>query len=171
MEVILITLPVRIINLSMKTSIMNGLNSSQLNYNYMISYRPKISPKFEIMEKSIYSVFNNINFEHLIYFWEKDKLISKYHSHILLQSNSENLTSELYLNIKGKSIIYNGKRELLIKIPNITGFKDKRIEVDFTEFQGSLGKVHIEPIVEKINSCYYVSKFSDRGIISGFLCS
>jgi hypothetical protein len=168
--ILLITLPIsKREKYFMKTSIMNGLNSSKLEYNYMISFRPKKSPKFELMETTISLIFSDIIFNNLIYYWEKDKLISKYHSHILVETYSENVISKIYSNIKGKSSIYSGRRELLVKTQTKNGFKDKKCEVDFTEFYGGLGKVYVEPIVEKTNACYYISKFSDRGIISGFL--
>lgn len=153
----------------MKTSLMNGLNTSKLEFNYMVTFRPKYSPKFELMETTISNITKNVNYEHLVYYWERDKLIKKYHSHILIQIDFDNLISEMYSNIKGKSRIISGKRDTIVRVETKNGLKDKKVNVDFTEFHGGCGKIYIEPIIQKTNSCHYVTKFSDRGIISGFL--
>jgi hypothetical protein len=173
-----ITLPVSNSILDMKTSLLNGYSLSKLDFNYMISYRPNLSPNFEKMENEIVYLFKNINYEHLTYFWEKDRNLRKYHSHILVSNTDDEIVSKIFHNVKGFSSIYEGKRETIVKTEKlqrlqqnnkIQQFIDSKVVIDFSEFQGSRGKIHIEPIVDKMNSCLYVSKFSDRGIISGYL--
>ncbi len=163
----------------MKTSIMNGENISRLEFNYMISYRPTYCPKFEKMEEKIKSIFKDIPFEYLIYFWEKDKKLNNYHTHILLFCEYEDLIPKLFINIKGYKSIINGVRNTRIKksktLKNfnsgekITKFVDEFIEVNYSEIRGREGKVFLEKILECKNSSFYVSKYSDRGLISGYI--
>jgi hypothetical protein len=162
----------------MKTSLMNGLNLTKLDFNYMVSYRPNLSPNFEKMEGEIVSLFKNINYDHLTYFWERDKELKKYHSHILISNPDNEIVSKIFHNVKGYSSVYEGRRETIVKTEKIQQLQennkipqlvDKKIVIDFMEFKGSKGKIYIEPIIENRNSCLYVSKFSDRGIVSGYL--
>jgi hypothetical protein len=163
----------------MKTSISNGKNLTKLDFNYMITYRPRISPSFDKREECIRSIFNNIPYNHLIYFWERDKEISNYHSHILVQSEFSEIIPCMFQNVNGVKSVLHGTRETLIKSQKtltnpksgekIHKVMDRKVNIEFSEFMGTKGKVHFEPIIESNNSCYYVSKFSDRGIISGYL--
>jgi hypothetical protein len=163
----------------MKTSVMNGENISKLDFNYMISYRPSHSPKFEKMEEQITSLFKDINFYHLIYFWEKDSQVKMYHSHILILCDNENLIPYMFRNIEGYKSVYNGKRKTILKTnksfvnhqtgEHISKSVDRVVEVFYNEFRGKRGKVYLEPVIDKRNSSYYVSKYSDRGLSSGYL--
>jgi len=144
----------------------------------MITYRPTISPNFERMEEHVISIFNDIPFNHLIYFWENDRDVKMYHSHILVQSEFNEIIPFMFRNINGCKSIINGIRETLVKThksyvnPNsgeiVNKIIDKKVNIEFSEFRGSKGKVYLEPIVNKVNSCFYVSKYSDRGGISGY---
>jgi hypothetical protein len=163
----------------MKTSVMNGDNISKLDFNYMISYRPTHSPKFEKMEEQVKSLFQEIPFNHLIYFWEKDSQVMRYHSHILILSDFEEILPKMFRNIEGYNSIYNGHRETILKTKKsfvnhqteerICKFIDKVVVVSYSELRGKRGKVYIEPVLDKRNSSYYVSKYSDRGLISGYI--
>ena len=51
----------------------------------------------------------------------------------------------------------------------ITKFVDEFIEVNYSEIRGREGKVFLEKILECKNSSFYVSKYSDRGLISGYI--
>lgn len=163
----------------MKTSVMNGESISKLEFNYMITYRPTHSPKFEKMEEQIISLFQEIPFNHLIYFWEKDSQVRMYHSHILLLSDYKEILPYLFRNIGGFNSVYNGKRNTILKTnksfvnhqtgEHISKFVDRVVEVSYNEFRGERGKVYLEPVIDNRNSSYYVSKYSDRGLISGYL--
>lgn len=147
----------------------------------MISYRPTYSPKFERMEEKIISLFQEIPFNHLIYFWEKDRQVRMYHSHILILSDYSDIIPTIFKNINGYKSIQIGNRDTILKttksLINLqTGektscFIDKVVNVSFSEFRGKNGKIYVEPIIDKKNSSYYVSKYSDRGLISGYINS
>lgn len=163
----------------MKTSVMIGENLSKLDFNYMISYRPNQFPKLEKMEELIVSLFQEIPFNHLIYFWEKDSQVRMYHSHILILSDFTDILPKMFRNIDGYNSVYNGQRETILKTKKsfvnhqtgerISKFIDKVVDVSYSEFRGKNGKVYFEPILDKMNSSYYVSKYSDRGLISGYI--
>ena len=158
---------------------MNGDNVSKLEFNYMISYRPTYSPKFENMEEQVISLFQEIPFNHLIYFWEKDSQVRLYHSHILILSDFNEILPQMFRNIEGYKTIYSGNRKTILKTnksfsncqtgEKISKFIDKVVDVRYFEFRGKKGKVYFEPVLDKKNSSYYVSKYSDRGLISGYL--
>ena len=154
----------------METSVMNGKNLSKLDFNYMIVYRPKSSPRFEMMEENISSLFNNTKYKQIAYYWERDIGLKKYHSHILTEVNSESFISDLYSNIEGTSSIHSGTRQQIVKMKRENNtFQDIKMNLDYVEFYGKKGKLFVEPIIQKENACFYVSKYSNRGLNSGYL--
>ena len=164
----------------MKTSALNGKNISKLDFNWTIRYRPIINPSFNHMEASISSLLSDIPYHHLHYFWEKDRRSRLYHSHILvLNEYGEEIAEKIYKNIKGVGKIKSSQRETIVKVnktffnpktdEKIEKFVDTKTIIRFQEFVGSKGTIHIEPVINNINSSYYCSKFTDRGIISGYL--
>ena len=165
----------------MKPSILNGRDIGTLEFNNFITFRPRQKVKYSSMESQINFIFNNIKYDYLYYSWEKDKEYNHYHTHILLKINQPDFENYLYTNIKGYSNICKSERELMLrnekKFTNTTTLKtssviiDEVVKVDCTDMVGRLGKVHLEPILDRRSVSYYINKYTDYGITTGFLMS
>ena len=150
----------------------------------MITYRPVGYVKFDNMEKEVKYITSGIEYDYLYYVWERDRQTNHYHSHILLRTKleMEQLTHSIYNKLQGdkKTMnIKNGVREVLVKKEKVLlnprlqervmTMVDSKIEIEYTEMYGRMGKVFIEPVIENKGVSYYTTKSTSRGLTMGYL--
>ncbi len=163
----------------MKTSIFNGVNISNLDFDYNIRYSPKTNVVLTGMKRQIQYLFRGINFEHICYVWENDKYTGYKHSHSLIKTNDQNLISLLKENIICKNDPIIEKNRKLVRITQnllnpsngekIKVEKDVWENVTSTKIIGKHGEVYIEPVLSKKASSLYIHKYTDYGFTGGYI--
>ena len=163
----------------MNSSILNGKDIAKVVTNEFITYRPNKHISFGKMEEQIKYILRETNFEYGFYSFEKDKVSKLYHAHILVKCENNNIDEILYANIKGYSKKISGIREVIVKIPQklidmktskkITRLVDTKVLVEFRRYEGRIGNIHAEKTISKFGSAFYTCKFTNFGIISGFI--
>jgi hypothetical protein len=165
----------------MKTSILNGNNIGQLEFNYSVTYRPRFNVYTPGMEKQIVVLFKDVNYSHICYSWENDKYTKMKHSHSLINTTNTEIDfiDKIKINLMSNKTPYWGKRELTYTEPRnlynpLTGEKinnltKKIISVDTIEISGKHGSAHIERILNKKSASIYTMKFTDIGANFGYI--
>ena len=167
-----------------KTSTLNGRDLQQLPFDLMITYRPVGYVRFDNMEKEVKYITSGIEYDYLYYVWERDRQTNHYHTHILLRTeqDKEQITNTIYKRIQGDKSTLNiktGVRDVLVKKEKVllnprlkereTKMVDNKMEIEYTEMYGRMGKVFIEPVIENKGVSYYTTKSTSRGLTMGYL--
>ena len=166
------------------TSTLNGRDLQQLPFDLMITYRPTRYIKFDSMEKEIRYITTGIDYDYLYYSWERDRQTNKYHTHILIKTtqDKEQMNQCIYKQLQGDKNTNNirtGVRDGNVKIEKVLlnprlqerviTMVDSKMEIEFTEMYGRMGKIEIEPVIENKGVSYYTTKSSSRGLTMGYL--
>jgi len=167
-----------------KTSTLNGRDLQQLPFDLMITYRPVGYVKFDNMEKEVKYITSGIEYDYLYYTWERDRQTNHYHSHILIKTtmDEEQMNKCIYKRIQGDKNTNNirtGVRDVLVKKEKILlnprlqerviTMVDSKINIEFTEMYGRMGKIEIEEVIENKGVSYYTTKSTSRGLTMGYL--
>ncbi len=163
----------------MNSSILNGLNIGKVEFNKFITFRPTKNISLGKREDHIKYILNGTNYSYCYYCFERDRYSNRYHVHLLLKCDNNKFDEALYANIKGYGGITIGKREAWINTQqNLIGKKgdkkmirlvDEKIQVVFRGYRGRLGTIHVEKIESNIGTALYTSKFTNSGIVSGYI--
>jgi hypothetical protein len=163
----------------MKTSLFNGINTGQIEFNYNIRYRPRVNITELGMKRQIEYLFNGINYEHIYYVWENDKYSTHKHAHSLVYTNDENLIVKLQENIISKKTPFTENRKIPIQRERClinptngekTYFRQEYWEeVTSTKINGKYGELYVEPILSTKSSSIYINKFTDHGANFGYI--
>jgi 6-pyruvoyl-tetrahydropterin synthase len=150
----------------------------------MITYRPVGYIKFDNMENEVKYITSGIQYDYLYYVWERDRQTNHYHTHILLRTeqDKEQLSDCIYKKIQGDKTTHNvrtGVRDVVVKKEKVMlnprlqervmMMVDSKMEIEFTELFGRMGKVFIEPVIENKGVSYYTTKSTSYGLTSGYL--
>jgi hypothetical protein len=158
----------------MKTSIFNGLNTGTLEFDYCIRYRPriKVSPNNTIRQTEY--LFNNVEYDHIYFVWERDSTSNLFHSHNLIKTIDDDLIIKLKQNIISNKEPKEDVRQVTIRrdkcFTNIRTGERECKPVDSIEsvvgytMNGKHGEVFIEPIKSVRASAIYINKYTDRGL-------
>jgi hypothetical protein len=167
-----------------KTSTLNGRDLQQLPFDLMITYRPVGYVKFDNMEKEVRYITGGIEYDYLYYTWERDRQTNHYHSHILIKTtmDMEQMNQCIYKRLQGDKKTNNirtGVRDVLVKKEKVLlnprlqerviTMVDSKMEIEFTEMYGRMGKVEIEEVIENKGVSYYTTKSTSRGLTMGYL--
>jgi 6-pyruvoyl-tetrahydropterin synthase len=150
----------------------------------MITYRPVGYVKFDNMEKEVRYITGGIEYDYLYYTWERDRQTNHYHSHILIKTtmDMEQMNQCIYKRLQGDKKTNNirtGVRDVLVKKEKVLlnprlqerviTMVDSKMEIEFTEMYGRMGKVEIEEVIENKGVSYYTTKSTSRGLTMGYL--
>lgn len=167
-----------------KTSTLNGRDLQQLPFDLMITYRPVGYVKFDNMEKEVKYITGGIEYDYLYYTWERDRQTNHYHSHILIKTtmDMEQMNQCIYKRLQGDKKTNNirtGVRDVLVKKEKVLlnprlqerviTMVDSKMEIEFTEMYGRMGKIEIEEVIENKGVSYYTTKSTSRGLTMGYL--
>jgi 6-pyruvoyl-tetrahydropterin synthase len=167
-----------------KTSTLNGRDLQQLPFDLMITYRPVGYVKFDNMEKEVKYITSGIEYDYLYFVWERDRQTNHYHTHILIKTtmDKEKMNQCIYKRLKGDKNTDNirtGVRGVIVKKEKVLlnprlqerviTMVDSKIEIEFTEMYGRMGKIEIEEVIENKGVSYYTTKSTSRGLTSGYL--
>ena len=161
----------------MKTQEQNGKNVGTLEFEHNIVFYPSKRIYSNSMGTQIKYICRNINFEYLFYAWEKSKEFNSYHAHILMKNDCLDV-SKLYENIGGyridnsirKTIVKTDKKDINMK-KNIgtSDFIDIKHDITETTMYGTIGKIHIEPVIDIKASAMYITKYTSRGLTCQYI--
>jgi hypothetical protein len=80
---------------------------------------------------------------------------------------------------KNSNNIRTGVRDVLVKKEKVLlnpqlqerviTMVDSKMEIEFTEMYGRMGKIEIEEVIENKGVSYYTTKSTSRGLTSGYL--
>jgi hypothetical protein len=136
------------------------------------------------MEKEIRYITTGIDYDYLYYSWERDRQTNKYHTHILIKTtqDKEQMNKSIYKRLQGDKNTNNirtGVRDVLVKKEKVLlnprlqerviTMVDSKMEIEFTEMYGRMGKVEIEEVIENKGVSYYTTKSTSRGLTMGYL--
>jgi 6-pyruvoyl-tetrahydropterin synthase len=167
-----------------KTSTLNGRDLQQLPFDLMITYRPVGYVKFDNMEKEVKYITSGIEYDYLYYTWERDRQTNHYHSHILIKTtmDKEQMNQCIYKRLQGDKKTNNirtGVRDVLVKKEKVLlnprlqerviTMVDSKMEIEFTEMYGRMGKIEIEPVIDNRGVSYYTTKSTSYGLTMGYL--
>ncbi len=167
-----------------KTSTLNGRDIQHLPYDLMITYRPIGYVKFDNMEKEVKYITSGIEYDYLYFVWERDRQTNHYHTHILIKTtmDKEQMNQCIYKRLQGDKNTNNirtGVRDVLVKKEKVLlnpqlqerviTMVDSKMEIEFTEMYGRMGKIEIEEVIENKGVSYYTTKSTSRGLTSGYL--
>ena len=167
-----------------KTSTLNGRDLQQLPFDLMITYRPVGYVKFDNMEKEVKYITSGIEYDYLYFVWERDRQTNHYHTHILIKTtmDKEQMNQCIYKRLQGdknSNNIRTGVRDVLVKKEKVLlnpqlkerviTMVDSKMEIEFTEMYGRMGKIEIEEVIENKGVSYYTTKSTSRGLTSGYL--
>ena len=167
-----------------KTSTLNGRDLQQLPFDLMITYRPVGYVKFDNMEKEVKYITSGIEYDYLYFVWERDRQTNHYHTHILIKTtmDKEKMNQCIYKRLQGNKNTNNirtGVRDISVKKEKVLlnprlqerviTMVDSKIEIEFTEMYGRMGKIEIEEVIENKGVSYYTTKSTSRGLTSGYL--
>jgi hypothetical protein len=166
------------------TSTLNGRDLQQLPFDLIITYRPFGYVKFNNMEKEVKYITSGIEYEYLYYTWERDRETNKYHTHVLIKTtmDEEQMNKCIYKRIQGdkntnniRTGVRDGqvKKEKVLLNPQLqerlVRMVDSKMEIEFTEMYGRMGKIEIEPVIDNRGVSYYTTKSTSYGLTMGYL--
>jgi hypothetical protein len=160
----------------MNTAIYQGQNISKINFKHFSTL--KVFGNYSIIktEKIIEELFNfNDAITEMAYSIERFKAPYVLHTHILTNTNNENMFYENTTAYIKPKYIRKGHVDKLVKILKNENdeqsdviYKDVLVSVPFVNYIGNKKEMYIENVVGIANASLYTFKFCNHGINNGY---
>ena len=151
----------------MKTSTFIGKNIGKLDFTHLVTVKPY--GRFKHTDDSICELFSKVDSVQVLY-GTKERIQSSadsdWHYHLLIKAD-EGFATEMIMS--GRCRVSSGTRIKVMKLVNTkstVGFTDTYVEVEYVRINRNGLDIYIEPIHSIENISFYISKFTDYGILT-----